>query len=79
MKTVDLTNPIFTNPDKARQHFASIRWPNGPYCSYCGVPGGPHSRAGRQVHGTRAGITVKTADGSSRLRSARSTSGRISL
>ena len=33
---VDLTNPIFTDPEKARKHFEAIRWPNGPYCPYCG-------------------------------------------
>jgi transposase-like protein len=33
---VDLTNPIFTNPDAARAHFEAIRWPNGAYCPYCG-------------------------------------------
>lgn len=37
MTTVDLTNPIFTDPEKAREHFEAIRWPNGPYCPYCGV------------------------------------------
>ena len=36
MTTVDLTNPIFTNPDAARKHFEAIRWPDGPYCPYCG-------------------------------------------
>jgi transposase-like protein len=34
---VDLTNPIFTDLDAARRHFESIRWPQGPYCPYCGV------------------------------------------
>lgn len=33
---IDLTNPIFSNPDKAREHLESIRWPNGPYCPHCG-------------------------------------------
>jgi transposase-like protein len=36
MTTVDLTNPIFTDPEAAREHFEAIRWPNGPYCPYCG-------------------------------------------
>ena len=36
MTTVDLTNPIFTDLDKAREHFEAIRWPNGPYCPFCG-------------------------------------------
>jgi transposase-like protein len=34
--TVDLTNPIFTDADKAREHFEAIRWPNGCYCPFCG-------------------------------------------
>ncbi len=34
---VDLTNPIFTDLDAARKHFEAIRWPNGPYCPFCGV------------------------------------------
>jgi transposase-like protein len=36
--TVDLTNPIFTDPDAARTHFEAIRWPAGAYCPYCGQP-----------------------------------------
>ena len=36
MTTVDLTNPIFTDPDKAREHFEAIRWPDGVYCPVCG-------------------------------------------
>jgi transposase-like protein len=34
--TVDLTNPIFTDPDAARAHFEAIRWPNGAHCPFCG-------------------------------------------
>jgi transposase-like protein len=34
--TTDLTNPIFADPEAARAHFEAIRWPNGPYCPYCG-------------------------------------------
>jgi transposase-like protein len=34
--TVDLTNPIFTDADAARKHFEAIRWPDGPYCPFCG-------------------------------------------
>lgn len=36
MRTVDLNNPIFTDADKAREHFESIRWPDGVYCPFCG-------------------------------------------
>lgn len=32
----DLTNPIFTDEAKAREHFEGIRWPKGAYCPYCG-------------------------------------------
>ncbi|TNE67919.1 MAG: IS1595 family transposase [Alphaproteobacteria bacterium] len=32
----DITNPIFTDPDKAREHLESIRWPDGAYCPHCG-------------------------------------------
>lgn len=32
----DLTNPIFTDPDKAREHFEATRWPDGAYCPFCG-------------------------------------------
>ena len=34
--TVDLTNPIFADPDAARAHFEAIRWPDGAYCPFCG-------------------------------------------
>lgn len=36
-RAVDLTNPIFTDLEAARAHFEAIRWPNGPYCPFCGV------------------------------------------
>jgi transposase-like protein len=32
----NLTAPRFTDPDKAREHLESLRWPQGPYCSHCG-------------------------------------------
>jgi transposase-like protein len=34
--TLDLTNPIFHDEDKAREHLESVRWPNGPFCPHCG-------------------------------------------
>jgi transposase-like protein len=34
--TVNLTDPIFTDENKAREHLEAIRWPNGPYCPHCG-------------------------------------------
>jgi transposase-like protein len=33
----DLTLPMFSNEEAARQHFEGIRWPNGPICPHCGV------------------------------------------
>lgn len=34
--SVDLTNPIFHNEEAAREHFESVRWPDGPVCVHCG-------------------------------------------
>jgi transposase-like protein len=35
--TLDLTDPIFADEDKAREHFETIRWPDGPVCPHCGA------------------------------------------
>jgi transposase-like protein len=32
----DLTNPAFTDEDKAREFLESSRWPSGPVCPFCG-------------------------------------------
>jgi transposase-like protein len=32
----DLTNPAFTDEDKAREFLKAIRWPVGPGCLFCG-------------------------------------------
>ena len=32
----DLTDPIFTDADKAREHLERLYWPNGPVCRHCG-------------------------------------------
>lgn len=34
---MDLTNPIFTDAEKAREHLEKTRWPHGPVCPHCGV------------------------------------------
>jgi transposase-like protein len=34
--TFDLTNPIYSNADLAREELESILWPNGPVCPKCG-------------------------------------------
>lgn len=33
----DLSNPIYHDTDKAREHLEAIRWPDGPVCPHCGV------------------------------------------
>lgn len=33
---MNLTNPIFTDADKAREHLEAVQWPNGPVCPHCG-------------------------------------------
>lgn len=33
---MNLTNPIYHNEDKAREHLESIRWPKGAACPHCG-------------------------------------------
>ena len=32
----DLTNPIYHDADKAREHLEALHWPNGPICPKCG-------------------------------------------
>jgi transposase-like protein len=34
---MNLTDPIFQDADKAREHLEATRWPNGPICPHCGV------------------------------------------
>jgi transposase-like protein len=33
----DLTNPAFTDEDKAREFLEASRWPNGPVCPFCNL------------------------------------------
>jgi len=33
---MNLTDPIFTDANKARKHLEATRWPNGPICPHCG-------------------------------------------
>jgi transposase-like protein len=33
---MNLTDPIFTDENKAREHFEALHWPNGPFCPHCG-------------------------------------------
>src|SRR3984885_298122 len=34
--SIDMTNPIFNDEAKAREHLEQIRWPDGPFCTHCG-------------------------------------------
>jgi transposase-like protein len=33
---INLTDPIFHDEDKAREHFEKLGWPDGPFCPHCG-------------------------------------------
>ena len=33
---MNITDAIFTDPDKARLHLEALLWPNGPTCPHCG-------------------------------------------
>lgn len=60
----DITNPIFTDPDQAREHLESIRWPDGAYCPHCGstenrkLVGKSHRKGLYQCNGCRQQFSV---------------------
>ena len=37
--SADLTAPMFTDADAAREALEAVRWPNGPVCAHCGCMG----------------------------------------
>jgi transposase-like protein len=43
----DLTHPIFSDENKAREHLEALRWPNGPVCPHCG---GTHEHVAKVEH-----------------------------
>ena len=49
----NLTNPIFTDADKAREHLEAVNWPNGPFCPHCGETENVHRLKGKSH---RAGL-----------------------
>jgi transposase-like protein len=49
----DLTNPIFTDADKAREHLEAVNWPDGPVCPHCGEWKNVHRLQGKSH---RAGL-----------------------
>jgi transposase-like protein len=63
----NLTDPIYTDADKAREHFEAIRWSEGPICSHCGtvnqatlVKGKSHRAGMYQCNACRQPFTVTT-------------------
>ncbi len=51
----DLTNPIFTDAEKAREHLERLYWPNGPICRHCGNAD-PDRITGLKGKSTRPGV-----------------------
>jgi transposase-like protein len=33
---MNITDPIYSDANKAREHLEALHWPNGPVCSHCG-------------------------------------------
>jgi transposase-like protein len=50
---MNLSNPIYTDEIRAREHLESILWPNGPACPHCGVIGNAVALNGKS---TRPGV-----------------------
>src|SRR3546814_836832 len=49
----DISDPIFSNVDKAREHLEQVRWPKGPVCPHCGEKERVHRLKGKSH---RAGL-----------------------
>ena len=45
----DLTDPIYSNEDTAREHLEHIRWPDGPVCPLCGTQDRVKSLGGKSM------------------------------
>src|SRR6202047_2037374 len=63
----DLTNPAFTNEDKAREFLEASRWPDGAICPFCGQQDTAHPLGGKSMgpgwffcSGCRDKFTVRT-------------------
>jgi transposase-like protein len=62
---INLTDPVFTDETKAREHLEAIRWPDGPYCPHCGetqrvyrLNGKSHRRGLLHCNGCNEAFTV---------------------
>jgi transposase-like protein len=53
-KKFDLTNRIFHDDEKAREHLESLLWTDGPFCPHCGVIGNRITKL--QGKSTRPGV-----------------------
>lgn len=49
----DITNPIYSDGNKAREHLEALHWPHGPVCPRCGTLDRITKLAGKS---TRAGV-----------------------
>ena len=53
----DLTNAIYNDVDKAREHLEAIHWPHGPNCPHCGnVRSETIAKVEGKKHSHRAGL-----------------------
>jgi transposase-like protein len=50
---MNLSNPIYTDPNKAREHLEALLWPEGPVCPHCGIVGNAAALSGKS---TRPGV-----------------------
>ena len=48
---MNLSDPIYHNADKAREHLEALLWPNGAVCPHCGS-----TDKGSKIKGGRAGL-----------------------
>lgn len=53
--TTALTDPIYSDPNKAREHLEALHWPNGPVCPHCGENTRLKRLAGKS---TRPGVVM---------------------
>jgi transposase-like protein len=50
---MNLTDPIYSNENAAREHLEALHWPDGPICPHCGTVGNAVKLAGKS---TRPGV-----------------------
>jgi transposase-like protein len=50
---MNLTDPVYSDENKAREHLEALHWPDGPICPHCGTIGNAVKLAGKS---TRPGV-----------------------